>query len=396
MAERRTPLYDVHVRAGAQMVKGGGDYLFPLSYASPVEEHRNTRRNVGIQDLSSMGEVDVRGPGAERLLNLLCVNELRTMDPGRVRYTTMVDPEGRIVDDVTVYKFHDEHFMVVTSSAPRRRTHRWIADHAVGTAAYVTDISAAVAFIAVQGPRSRDLLSGLVADADVAGLRFFTFTEARIGDTELLVSRSGYTGELGFELLVPADEAVGVWERLLTEGKAFDLMPYGVAAMQSLRIEKALPLAGPDITEDVNPFEIGLDRWIRFDKREFIGREALLRIQEQGPERRWVGLVLEADALAGAGDRVHGVGDLDAVREEILAGPEAGDTEDWVHPGVPVGHVTSSARGHTVGAVLALAFVRTSHAWPGCRVVVDIGGRPVPAKVVPTPFFDPDGARMKG
>ena len=211
--------------------------------------------------------------------------------PGQVRYTTMCREDGRIIDDVTVYKFGDEHFMVVTSSAPRKTSFRWIADHAAGMSAYVNDVSGAVALISVQGPRTRDLLSSLVEDTQsLLDLRFFRFAANRINDTELIISRSGYTGELGYELYVPGEEAASLWEFLERRGKEFGLLPYGVGAMQSLRIEKALPLAGPDIDGTQTPFELGLHKWIDFSKREFVGREALLEVQERGLRQRWVGL----------------------------------------------------------------------------------------------------------
>src|SRR5919109_5629883 len=184
MPERRTPLHDLHVRMGAQMVRGGGEFMFPLVYTSPIEEHINTRTNVGMQDLSTMGEVDIKGPGAERLMNHLLVNEIRDMEPGQVRYSTMCREDGGVVDDVTVYKFSDEHFMIVTSSAPRKKTARWIADHAMGTGTYVTDITAAVALPVVQGPRSRAFLKTVAQDADLDSLRFFRFTKATINGIE--------------------------------------------------------------------------------------------------------------------------------------------------------------------------------------------------------------------
>src|SRR6266536_5677720 len=180
MPERRSPLYDLHVRAGAQMVKGGGDFMFPLSYTSPIEEHINTRTNVGMQDLSSMGEIDLKGPGAERLLNHLLVNDIRDMHPGQVRYSTLCRDDGGVVDDITVYKFNDEHFMVVTSSGPRKNTARWLADHAVGTATYVTDITASVALPVVQGPRSGDFLKSLVQSADVRSEEHTSELQSRV------------------------------------------------------------------------------------------------------------------------------------------------------------------------------------------------------------------------
>lgn len=396
MPERRTPLYDFHRYSAGQLVKGGGDFMFPLSYTSPVEEHLNTRTNVGMQDLSTMGEVDIKGPGAERLVNYLLVNDIRDMEPGQVRYSTMCNEQGGVVDDITVYKFSDEHFMIVTSSGPRKKTARWIADHALGTGAYVTDITAAVALPVVQGPRSREFLKTVVQGANLDELRFFRFTPAQINGTELILSRSGYTGELGYELYTPAEEAGVLWEYLLQAGRGFGLLPYGVLAMQSLRLEKALVLYGNDVNENYTPFHVGLDQWIRFDKREFIGREALLRIQERGLTERWVGLVLESPLPAAYGDKIFNIGDVATFRERIHSGSEAGDYRETVSPGSQeVGYITYSARGHTVGKMLAMAYVRTEYAWPGCNLLVRINGRLTPAKVAATPFFDPQGARMR-
>lgn len=395
MPERRSPLYETHVRLGARMVRGGGDYMFPASYATPAEEHINTRTNVGVQDLSSMGEIDIKGPGAERLLSHLLVNEVRDMLPGQVRYSTMCNEDGGVVDDITLYKFHDEHFMVVTSSAPRKRTARWIMEHAAGASAYVTDISAAIALPAVQGPRSRELLGALVQGVDFGALRYFRFATGRIGDTELVVSRTGYTGELGYELYTPAEEAPLVWDQILQAGRAFGLMPYGAVAMHTLRLEKALVLYGVDLDESRTPFEAGLGRWVRFEKRDFVGREALLRAQERGLAERLVGLALDGELAAPAGAAVYPVDAVEPPRRQ-LSGPEAGAPHDTVLPAaVPVGRVTTSGRGHTVGRVLALAYVGTPHTWPGARLLVDVSGRPVPAVVTPTPFFDPQGARLR-
>ena len=396
MPERRTPLYDNHIRLGAQMVRGGGDYMFPLCYTSPVEEHINTRTNVGMQDLSTMGEVDIKGPGAERLINHLLVNEIRDMEPGQVRYSTMCNEDGGVVDDITVYKFSDEHFMIVTSSGPRKKTARWIADHAIGTSAYVCDMSAAIALPVVQGPRSRDFLSSVVQEADLNRLKYFRFTTGRIGDTELVISRSGYTGELGYELYTPAEEAGALWEQLLQSGRSFGLMPYGVTTMQTLRLEKAYPLYGNDITEDYTPFHIGLDRWIRFEKRDFIGRDALLRTRERGLDERWVGLVIHGDTPAPVNAKVFSIGAVTTTEERMFSGPEAGAAKERELPGgEEVGHVTYSNKGHTVGKMLALAYVRTSHSWSGSRMLIEINDRPVPAIVTPTPFFDPQGARLR-
>ena len=395
MAERRSPFYDYHLRHAGQLIKGGGDYFFPDAYSSAVDEHLNTRTNVGLQDISSMGEVDIKGPGAERLINQLVVNDIANLEPGQVRYTTLCNDAGGIVDDLTIYKFNDEHFMIVTSSTPRKKVARWLAEHAVGASAYITDISAAVALAVVQGPRSREFLRTVTSGAELNSLTFFRFSPAEINGVELLLSRSGYTGELGYELYIPAEEAGGVWDYLLKQGKEFGLQPYGAQAMQSLRIEKALPLYGPDISEEITPFHIGLDRWIRFDKRDFMGRSALLRVQEAGIDERWVGLLLEGNSVASAGDPVQTIADIVTTRRRRKSGSEAGESEEPVVAGEQIGRITSSAKGHSVGKMLALAFVRTSHAWPGSKLIVQISGRPVVATVAPTPFFDPTGARLR-
>ncbi len=398
MAERRSPIYEIHARSAVRMVKGGGDYLFPLAYTSPAEEHLNVRANVGMQDLTSMGEVDIKGPGAERLISRLAVASIYDLHPGQVRYTTLCRPDGRIVDDVTVYKFGDEHFMIVTSSAPRKTSFRWIAEHAAGTSAYVNDVSGAIALISVQGPQSRDFLASVAADGGaLLALKFFRFAANRINDTELLISRSGYTGELGYELYVPAEEAAVLWEFLERRGKEFGLLPYGVGAMQSLRVEKAFPLAGPDIDGDQTPFEVGLHRWIDFGKRDFIGRDALLAIQDRGLHERWVGLEIDSPTPAALNDPIYSVADVKTYRETIHTGSEAGAAFDAEEAGYQqIGRVTSSAKGHSVGKMLALGYLSVSHSWPGARVMVLIGGRPCLATAVATPFFDPAGNRLRG
>lgn len=393
--ERRTPLYDVHLRTASRLVKGGGSFMFPWSYTSPVEEHHNTRTNVGLQDLSTMGEVDVKGPGAERLLSRLMVNHIYNMHPGQVRYTTMCDENGRIVDDVTVYKFSEEHFMVVTSSGPRQESFQWIRDHAIGAGAYATDITGSLGLMSIQGPRSRDFLLTVVDEADLEALKFFWFTPAIINGSRMLISRTGYTGELGYELYAPAEEAGSLWEFLTAAGGDFGLMPYGVQAMQSLRIEKAFPLYGPDIDGTQTPFHVGLHKFIQFSKREFIGREALLAYQDMGLDQRWTGLVLDSDMPASSGDPIYSVADIATYREKMFTGSEAGDSFDLETAGTQVGMITSSAKGHTVKKMLALAYIDVSHSWPGAKLLVAVNGRPTLATVTPTPFFDPQGVRLR-
>jgi aminomethyltransferase len=236
----------------------------------------------------------------------------------------------------------------------------------------------------------------VVKDADIEPLKFFRFTRARIGEVEMLVSRSGYTGELGYELYAPAEQAMVLWDSILQTSREYHLLPYGAAAMQSLRIEKSLPLYGADLSEEYTPFHAGLDRWISFSRRDFIGRDALLKVQEVGIQRRWVGLILRSEIAAAVNDRVFSVGDIATSKEKMFSGAEAGEFKDTVMPSdLQVGHVTCGSRGHSVGEMLAMAYIDTAHSWPGHGLIVEINGRPVTAKVASTPFFDPSNARIR-
>jgi aminomethyltransferase len=370
MTERRTPFFSNVVQLGAEMTRVGGDFVAARTYTCVAEEHLNTRTHVGMQDLSTMGKIDIKGPDAEALINYLLVNDVRPMEAGKVRYSTVCRHDGGILDDLTVFKLEDEHFMVVTGSVNRKKMIAWISRHAIDRRAYATDITAALAMSTIQGPRSRDFLKSIVRDADLDSLRFFSFTRGRIADTQLIVSRTGVTGELGFELYIPAEEASVLWDTLIASGHEFGLKPYGVAAMFTLGLEKGYPAHGIDMDESYTPFHVGLNRWISFDKGNFIGREALLRIKEEGVSERWTGLIIMGDQAASRKDRVL-----------------AGNKE--------VGYVTYSDRGFSVGKMLATAYVKIAHTQLDTDLTIIIDGVPTAAKVSRMPFFDPEGIRLK-
>ena len=357
MTERRTPLYDYHLRAARDVIKGGGAYMYPTSYTSPVEEHLNVRRNVGAQDLSTMGEVDIKGPGSERVVRQLLANEVQDMEPGQLRYSTMCNYEGGILDDVTVYKFDDEHFMIVVSSGPRVQSYRWISEHARGASAYVSDMSAAISLLSVQGPLSRLYLKSVVEGVDLDSLRFFRFAPGRIGDVDVIVSRSGFTGELGYEVYCPADQAGWLWEHILQTGGEFEMRPYGLTAMQSLRIEKALPLYGPDIKEEYTPFHLGLESFIRLRKREFIGRK---------PSSGSGAGSAEALGRAHPGERSPGLPE----RQDLLhrrRGDVPGDRRDRRRGGAVRGRVHPRRKGDRSYHFQHLGTLRRKDARPGVR-----------------------------
>ncbi len=371
LAERRSPFYSSIVGLGATMGRVGGDFISAKTYSGIADEHLNTRKNVGVQDLSTMGKMDIKGPDAEALVNHVIVNDAAAMKPGQVRYSTVCREDGGIMDDLTVFRLGQEHFMLVTGSVNRLKMLPWLLHHAQGRKAYVTDITAAIAFPTIQGPRSRELLKALIADADLDGLKRWSFTSGHISGTRVLISRTGVTGELGFELFVPADEAASVWDALMRTGRDFGLKPYGVLAMFTLGLEKAYPAHGIDMDESRTPFHVGLDRWIKFDKGDFVGRQALLKVRDKGLDEQWVGLILDGDRPA-------------ATDARVLA-----DRED-------AGIVTYSDHGYSLGKVLATAHLRLPFTAISTELSIEIDGKPTRAVVAPIPFFDPEGVRLRG
>lgn len=370
MTERRSPFYNAIVASGATMGRVGGDFVSAKFYSGVEDEHLNTRAAVGVQDLSTMGKMDIKGPGAEALVNHVAVNDAGAMTAGQVRYSTICREDGGIMDDLTIFRLGIEHFMLVTGSVNRWKMLPWLTHHAETRNAYVTDMTPAIAFPTIQGPRSRDFLKSIITDADLDALRRWSFTKARLGETKILVSRTGVTGELGFELFVPADEAAVFWEKLTEAGKNFGLKPYGVLAMFTLGLEKGYPAHGVDMDESRTPFHVGLDRWVKFDKGDFIGHDALMRVRDEGVRERWAGLVLEGDRSVAAGARV-------------LAGDE------------DVGFVTYSDHGYSLGKVLATAHLRLPFAEIGAELTVELDGARIPATVTAMPFLDPEGKRLR-
>lgn len=366
MTLRRTPFHSLASAMSAQMGQVGGGFLNVHSYGDVRAEHLNTRTKVGVQDLSTMGKIDIKGPEAEALVNHLIVNDAAAMVPGQARYASVCAPDGGIMDDLTVFRLGDEHFLAVSGSRNRMKMRDWFSTHATGRRAYVTDLTAAIAFPTIQGPNSRILLQSLIEDTDLTSLKRWHFTYGTLDGTRVMISRTGVTGELGFELFVPADEAAGVWNALFSAGGALGLKPYGVKAMFTLGLEKLYPAHGIDMDESLTPLHVGTDRFIKFDKGDFIGRDALLRQGDQGAPTAWVGLTLTGDIPAP---------DLTPVKLD----------------GQKIGHITYSDHGYSVGKVLATAHIAREFAVEGQEVFV-LGH---PAKVTRKPFFDPEGLRLR-
>ncbi len=362
---RRTPLHDRHVAAGARMVEFAG-YDMPLQYSGIREEHVAVRQRAGIFDVSHMGEILFDGPDAGAWLNRLVTNDLARLEDGQAMYTLMCNDGGGIIDDLIVYRGDAEHFLVVVNAATREKDVAWLRDHG-GERVGLHDASDELALIAVQGPRSVAILEPLTTldgGGTVSAMPSFATRSARVtGVAEahaLRVSRTGYTGEDGCEVVVDAAGAGALWDTLLEAGAPHGLVPAGLGARDTLRLEAGLRLYGQDMDEDTDPYSCGLGWTVKLDKGDFIGQVALRELRAS-PPRRFVGLRLGPRSIARHGQRV-------------------------LQEGRQVGTVTSGTFGFTVGAAVATASVDPGFS-PGASTAVDIRGAEAPAEVVPLPFY---------
>lgn len=354
---RRTPLNAVHRKLGARMI-GFGGWEMPVQYSGILEEHRAVRARAGLFDVSHMGEVEVSGPRAFETCQRLVTNDVSRLPVGGAQYGVMCLPEGGIVDDVVYYRLAEDRFLFCVNAANRESDFAWMREQGRGTT--VTDRSDEFAQLALQGPRAAAILAPLVP-IDPSELRPFTSIEATVGGAKALISRTGYTGEDGFELYVAPERAERLWEGLLDAGNAEGLVPVGLGARDTLRLEKGLMLYGSDIDRTTTPLEAGLAWVVKLDKGEFVGREALVRQKAEGLHRRLVGIEMEGPAIPR-----HGY--------PVLLG------------GGTVGAVTSGTKSPMLGRGIALGYVETSAAVVGTALEIEIRGRRHAARVVRPPF----------
>jgi aminomethyltransferase len=363
---RRTPLHDLHVERGARMVEFGGWHM-PLQYQGIVAEHRTVRTQVGLFDVSHMGEVALRGPGAAAAVQHLITNDASKLADGAALYTLMCTPTGGIVDDCIVYRRAADDYLIVVNASNQAKDLAWIRAHA--GAAEVADESDQTALIAVQGPSAVALCDRL-ADADLSAVKRFRFARCQLAGVPCMAARTGYTGEDGFELACPADRAAQLWTALLSEGEADGAAPIGLGARDTLRLEARLCLYGNDIDETTTPLEAGLGWAVKLDAGDFIGRDALARQKAEGPRRSLVGFRID-----GRGVARHGYPIVDRALD-------AKDGDDQV-----IGRVTSGTTGITVGAAIGMGYVPVSHAAAGAALTIDCRGKDVTALVVKGPFY---------
>ncbi|MBI4364677.1 MAG: glycine cleavage system aminomethyltransferase GcvT [Candidatus Latescibacteria bacterium] len=355
---KRTPFFARHAALSAKLVPFAG-FEMPIQYEGIVAEHRVVRAGVGVFDVSHMGEIRLAGPGAAAYANRLVTNEVEAIPDGRAVYTPMCLPSGGIVDDLLVYATGRDRFLVV-NAANFEKDLAWIRDHAPAGVT-VADESAATAQIAVQGPWAEDVMARVYGDR-VRGLGFYTFFEDGAGDDRRLISRTGYTGEDGFEVYVRVPRALETWDRVFKAGGSAGIRPIGLGARDTLRLEMGYCLYGNDIDETTNPMEAGLGWTVRLQKEDFIGKAALVAAKREGSRRTLVGLVLDGDRIARHGCEV-------------------------AFQGQTVGTVTSGSMGISIGKPVAMAYVSSDRAAPGTRLELRTRGRDTPATVTERPMY---------
>ncbi len=356
---KRTPLFEVHRQLGARMVPFGG-WEMPVQYAGILEEHRAVRERAGLFDISHMGEIEIAGPGALEAIQYLTSNDASRLSVGEVQYSVLTTPEGTFVDDITVYKFADDRYCLTVNAANIEKDVAWIREHLVSDVE-VKNTSDEVAILAIQGPRAQEILQKLTS-AELGKLKYYFFVEGNAVGIDCCISRTGYTGEDGFEMYIPPQYAATLWNALLEAGAPAGLQPCGLGARDTLRLEAKMALYGQDIDDQHTVLEADLGWIVKLEKGEFIGREALARQKADGVSRKLVGFEMLGRGIA----RPHYA---------------------MVNGGKLIGEVTSGGPAPSLGKNIGLGYVAVQYAAIGTEFDIVIRGQPVAARVVRTPFY---------
>ena len=352
---KRTPLYAAHLESGAKMV-GFGGWEMPVQYSSTIEEHLAVRRRVGLFDISHMGEVLVAGPNAERVLNRLLTNDVRHLAVSRAQYTLLGNDGGGIIDDLIVYRVEPTVYLLVINASHIERDLDWMTTHADAGCVF-ENRSDQTAALALQGPTAARCLP------EAAGLKRFHIQQLRVSGKDCQVTRTGYTGEDGFELLCAPADAVTLWKELLARGREFGIQPCGLGARDTLRLEMCYPLHGNDITDTTTPLEACLDKYVAFDKGGFIGRAALEEQRAKGVTRKLVAF------------RMTGKCPPPRQHYPILA------------DGQRTGEITSGTQSPSLGVGIGMGYVAAAVARPGTKIEIEIRGNKYPAIIEKPPLL---------
>ncbi len=361
---KRTPLYDEHVAAGGRIVPFAG-FEMPVQYTGIREEHLAVRHRAGLFDVSHMGEIFVRGPRALDFMQLISCNDHAKMKVGRAQYTGLMYPQGTFVDDMLVHRMAEDEFLLVVNAANVDKDFTYITDLATGEEGVeVENRSDDWAQLALQGPLALEVLRPLT-ETDLAGIRYYRFTLGEVAGKRAIIARTGYTGEDGFEVYVAPGDAAAVWRSILAEGRPKGVIPAGLGARDTLRLEAGMALYGNDIDETTTPLEAGLEWIVKLDKGDFIGRDVLERQAEEGVERRLVGFEMVDRGIARHGYAVY----LD----------EEGDE--------PAGAVTSGTLSPLLEKAIGMAYLPVEAAVTGRDIWIDLRGRRRRGRIVELPFY---------
>jgi aminomethyltransferase len=358
---KRTPLYPVYEKYGAKTIDFGG-WELPVQFSSITQEHEAVRTKAGLFDVSHMGEVEVRGEGALNYLQRVTTNDVSKLEAGQAQYSVMCYPDGGTVDDLLVYKYADDHYLLVINAGNIDKDFAWLQEH-LTEGVEIENISPQTAQLAIQGPLAESILQKLT-ETDLSQIGFFRFQrDVKLDGIPALVSRTGYTGEDGFEIYLDAEHAIHLWDRLLEAGKEDGLLPCGLGARDTLRFEARLPLYGQELTKDITPIEAGIGFAVKVDKDvPFIGQEVLKRQKENGAPRKLVGIEMIDRGIPRTHYPVY-----------------VGDKQ--------IGEVTTGTQSPTLKKNVGLALVQAEYAALGTRVEVEIRGKRLKAEVVATPFY---------
>lgn len=354
--ELKTPLYETHLKYKGKMVPFAG-YLMPVQYEHGIlAEHKAVREHCGLFDVSHMGEILCKGKDALKNINHLLTNDYTEMEAGTCRYSPMCNEQGGVIDDLIVYKLDEETYYIVVNASNKDKDFAWMQAHQVGDSVF-TDLSADIAQLAIQGPKATEIISRLCSHLPE---KYYTFIkETEIDGIKALVSRTGYTGEDGFEIYLANEDVVALWEKLLDAGKEDGLIPCGLGARDTLRLEAAMPLYGHEMNDEITPLETNLKFAVKLDKEEFIGKEALLALDVN---RTRIGL------------KVTGRG---IVREQMPVYAE----------GVQIGITTSGTQSPTLNVPIAMALIDKEYKEIGKKLEVEVRGRRIEAEIVRLPFY---------
>ncbi|MDH7557055.1 MAG: glycine cleavage system aminomethyltransferase GcvT [Candidatus Bathyarchaeota archaeon] len=364
---RRTQLYEIHKRTAKMTVFAG--FEMPLWYTNVTPEHLAVRNNVGIFDISHMGRVIVSGPDAERFLNYVITNDVSKLLPNSAQYSVMCNEKGGIIDDFVVYRLEMEKFLVVFNASNREKDYNWLVKNSKEFNVKIEEVSDSVAMFAVQGPNAEKTLAKISSE-DLSKIERFKCGHTRLSEVEVFISRTGYTGEDGFEVFVwnaslaKPDNAVKLWNAILEAGKTFEIKPCGLGARDTLRLEAGMCLYGNDIDENITPLEAALGFVVKLQKDNFIGKDALLKQKTEGIRRKRVGIQMIDQGIPRLGFEIYGA------------------------DGAKIGYVTSGTFSPLLRYGIGMGYVEVSKALEGNIVNVKIRGKLAHAKIVSFPFYD--------